>query len=148
MYSISLKNNSQIVRSSGIYDLLVTAPFATPWSFALVIDQMSTINQGLGGNPLPAFEPFHVFFACLLGSIVIVWSMLRILEPSQRLGRFDGSTRFLFSTWMVWALFTTGAPLLWLFVIPELAWGVIQWWPVNKLRDTKTKRNLVLKHSF
>jgi hypothetical protein len=36
------------------------------------------------------------------------------------------------STWMIWALAVTGAPLLWLFIVPELAWGVVQWLPVSK----------------
>lgn len=132
MFLISTKSNSRIVRGSGVYDLLVTAPFATPWSFALVLENMSAINQWMGGNPFPPFEPFHVLFACLLGSIVVVWSLLRIQEPSQKLGQFDGVARFLFSAWMIWALTVTGAPLLWLFLIPELAWGVIQWWPVHR----------------
>jgi hypothetical protein len=71
-----------------------------------------------------------MLFACLMGSIVLVWSTLRILEPTQRLGRFDGVGRFLFSLWMAWCLAATGAPVLWLFVLPEFAWGVAQWWPV------------------
>ena len=61
-----------IVRASGVYDLLVTAPFATPWTFALAHSQLSAINQALGGAALPAFAPFHVLFACLLGSVVLV----------------------------------------------------------------------------
>jgi len=122
----------RIVRASGIYDLLVTAPFATPWTFALAHSQLSTINQALGGAALPAFAPFHVLFACLLGSVVLVWSVLRIAGPQQRFGRYDGAARMLFGTWMMWALNATGEPLLWLFIVPELAWGVVQWWPVRE----------------
>ncbi|MEO6917983.1 MAG: hypothetical protein ABI171_02945 [Collimonas sp.] len=130
MPPVSLQTYLRIVRASAIYDLLLTAPFATPWSFALLWNQMSATNQWLGGAALPAFGPFHVLIACLLGSIVVVWSALRIVDPALRLGRFDGVARFLFSVWMAWALVTTGAPLLWLFVVPEFAWGVVQWWPV------------------
>ena len=122
----------RIVRASGVYDLLVTAPFATPWTFALAHSQLSTINQALGGAALPAFAPFHVLFACLLGSVVLVWSVLRIAGPQQRFGRYDGAARMLFGTWMMWALNATGEPLLWLFIVPELAWGVVQWWPVRE----------------
>jgi hypothetical protein len=32
---------------------------------------------------------------------------------------------------MLWTLHATGAPLLWLFIVPELAWGVAQWLPVE-----------------
>ncbi len=121
----------RIVFGSALYDLLVTAPFATPWTFALAHRQLSDTNQLLGGAALPAFMPFHVLFACLLGSVVLVWSALRLRDPQQRFGRYDGAARMLFSCWMLWALQTTGAPLLWLFVVPEFAWGVAQWLPVS-----------------
>ncbi|MFS2003584.1 hypothetical protein ACEN9F_08155 [Duganella sp. CT11-25] len=121
----------KIVLGSAVYDLLVTAPFATPWSFAFAHEQLDGINQQLGGTALPAFAPFHVLFACLLGSVVLVWALLRISDPQQRFGRFDGVARLLFSTWMIWALAVTGAPLLWLFIVPELAFGVAQWLPVR-----------------
>jgi hypothetical protein len=118
------------VRASALYDLFLTAGFATPWTFALVHGQLSGLNVAMGGAALPAFAPFHMLFACLMGSIVLVWSVLRILEPTTRLGRFDGTGRFLFSLWMTWCLYVTGEPLLWLFIVPEFAWGVAQWWPV------------------
>jgi len=131
MPSLSTRRFLHIVRASAIYDVLVTAPFATPWTFARVARLLSAANQSLGGAPLPAFEVFHVLIACLLGSVVIVWSVLRLVHPSIRFGRFDGATRVLFATWLAWALALTGAPILWLFVVPELMWGVVQWLPVE-----------------
>lgn len=121
----------KIVLGSAIYDLIVTAPFATPWSFAFARAQLDVINQRLGGSALPAFEPFHVLFACLLGSVVLVWALLRISDPQQRYGRFDGAARLLFATWMIWTLAVTGAPLLWLFIVPEAAFCVAQWLHVD-----------------
>jgi hypothetical protein len=109
---------------------LLTTPFATPWSFAFLRDQISSINQLIGGTALPVFEPFAVMIACMMGTVVLIWSAVRIIEPNVRLGRFDGIGRLLFATWMAWALLATGAPVLWLFVVPELAWGFVQWWPV------------------
>jgi hypothetical protein len=127
---LSQSTSRRIVRASALYDLFLTAGFATPWTFALVHGQLSGLNVAMGGAALPAFTPFHMLFACLMGSIVLVWSVLRILEPTTRLGRFDGTGRFLFSLWMAWCLYVTGEPLLWLFIVPEFAWGVAQWWPV------------------
>ena len=128
----SASNFLRLVRASGVYDLLVTALFATPWTFALAHNQLSATNQALGGTALPVFAPFHILFACLLGSVVLIWSLLRIADPQQRFGRFDGAARMMFATWMGWALITTGEPLLWIFILPELAWGIAQWWPVRK----------------
>lgn len=125
----------RVVCASAIYDLVVTAPFATPWTFDLVYAQLNAANQALGGATLPAFTPFHVLFACLLGSVVLIWSVLRITDPQQRFGRFDGAARFLFTVWMLWALRATGQPLLWLFIVPELLWGVVQWMPVQPARS-------------
>lgn len=121
----------RIVRASAIYDLAVTAPFATPWTFALVLAHLSAVNQQLGGAALPAFGPFHVLIACLMGSIVLVWSVLRIRDPQPRFGRYDAAGRLLFSSWMAWALAATGEPLIWLFLLPEAAWCIVQWLPVR-----------------
>lgn len=124
----------QVVRASAIYDLVVTAAFATPWTFAWNWRQLSDLNVRLGGVALPAFDVYATLVACLMGSLVLVWSVLRIATPERRLGRADGVARFLFSTWMAWALAMTGQPLLWLFVVPEFAWGVVQWWPIADAR--------------
>lgn len=130
MFSLAMFH--RIVRASAIYDLAVTAPFATPWTFALVFAQLSAVNQQLGGAPLPAFAPFHVLIACLMGSIVLVWSVLRIVDPQARFGRYDAAGRLLFSAWMAWALTVTGEPLIWLFLLPETAWCIVQCLPVRR----------------
>lgn len=130
MKPIALPTFRRIVFFSALYDLLITAPFATPWSFVLVQSQLSAVNQALGGAPLPPFEGFHLLLANLMGSIVVVWSVLRLRHPEPLLGRYDGAARFLFSAWMAWTLHATGQPVLWLFVLPEFAWGVVQWWPL------------------
>lgn len=131
MPRFSPANFRRLVRASAIYDVLATAPFATPWSFAWNWRQLSDLDVRLGGAALPPFDVYPVLVACLMGSLVLVWSALRIATPDIRLGRFDGAARFLFSTWMAWALFVTHQPLLWLFLVPEFAWGVAQWWPVR-----------------
>lgn len=131
MISFSVDGFRKLVRASAVYDIIFTAPFATPWSFALLHESLSAINQLLGGAPLPPFAEFHVLIACLLGSVVLVWSALRLTDPQQRFGRFDGMARMLFAFWMAWALVVTGTPVIWLFVVPEFAWGVAQWLPVR-----------------
>ena len=128
---MELSTYRRIVRASALYDLVFTAALAVPWTQALAHGAMSGLNEALGGAPLPPFALFHMFIAGLLGSVVVVWSSLRMRRPSLALGRYDGMARFLFSAWMAWTLAQGGAPVLWLLLVPEAAWGVVQWWPVG-----------------
>jgi hypothetical protein len=122
----------RIVRASARYDLIVTAPFLTPWSLAYAEARLSLLNVRLGGAPLPAFDAFQTLFVCLMASVVLVWSLARLCTPNIAMGRYDGVARLLFSLWMAWALGVTGAPLLWLFLAPECAWGMAQFLPVTR----------------
>ncbi len=130
MPSIPLPTYLRIVRASALYDIAITAPLATPWTLACVHGLASSLNVQLGGAPLPVFEAFHMFIGGLLGSIVVLWSLLRLRHADRRLGRYDGVGRFLFSGWMAWTLAAADVPVLWLLLLPEFAWGVAQWWPV------------------
>ncbi|GAB2864594.1 hypothetical protein GCM10027277_36720 [Pseudoduganella ginsengisoli] len=129
----------RIVRASAIYDVLLTFPFATPWTFAAAHALLSDVNSQLGGAPLPAFEPFHLLMACLMGSVVMVWSVLRIRDPQPLYGRYDACARLLFSTWMFWTWMQTGAPLLWLFIVPEFVWFIAQSLPVRAAASAQGK---------
>ncbi|WEF33730.1 hypothetical protein [Pseudoduganella chitinolytica] len=122
----------RIVRASAFYDLVVTAPFATPWTFVLAHGSLDAVNTALGGAPLPPFAPLHVLFACLMGSVVLGWALLRMADPQPRFGRMDGVGRFVFTAWMAWALAVSDTPLLWLFIVPEALWGVVQWLPLRR----------------
>ncbi|MFG6467824.1 hypothetical protein [Roseateles sp. BYS87W] len=121
----------RVVQASAAYDLVVTAPFATPWTFALAFGQLSAVNHALGGAPLPAFAPLHLLFALLMGSVVLVWSVLRLRGPTLHLGRYDAAARALFSLWMAWAWQQTGEPVLLLFLLPEVCWALVQAWCVS-----------------
>jgi len=131
MPSFSTPRFLRVVWFSALYDLIVTAPFATPWTFELNRAQLSAINVALGGQPLPAFDPVQTLFALLMGSIVIVWSVLRLRGPTLQLGRYDAAGRALFGLWMGWAWLQSHAPMLLLFIVPELAWAVAQAWRVR-----------------
>lgn len=131
-----LSTYTRLVRASAAYDIVMTGALATPWTLPLAHGLMSHLNGQLGGAALPAFAPFHMFIGGLLGSVVLVWSFLRLRTPSLLLGRHDGVARFLFSGWMVWGLAHADAPVLWLLLVPEFAWGVAQWWRVGPVPST------------
>ena len=123
----------QLVRSSGWYDLIVTAAFVTPWSFAALHGLLLALSQAWDvPGDLPPFEPMHMLMANLLGSIVCVWSVLRIRNPQQMFGRYDAAGRLLFATWQAYALMQGASQLLVGFLIMELMWAVLQLWPVRR----------------
>ncbi|APV39235.1 hypothetical protein PFAS1_07735 [Pseudomonas frederiksbergensis] len=122
----------RLVKGSAWYDLIVTAAFVTPWSFAALHGVLLSVSQALNlSGELPPFEPMHMLMANLLGSIVCVWAVLRIRDPQQVYGRYDAVGRFLFSTWLLYALLHGASSLLVIFLVFELAWGVAQVLPVR-----------------
>jgi hypothetical protein len=133
MRPFSLPAYLKLVRASAWYDVALTGLLATPWTFPLFHAMSSNLNQALGGAPLPSFGALETMIGAMMGTVVLLWSSVRIVEPTVRLGRFDGIGRFLFAAWMAWALLATGAPVLWLLVVPELSWGLLQWWPIARV---------------
>lgn len=123
----------KLVRASGIYDLVVTIGFATPWSFALLHGCLSGLHDGLGlVGEIPVFGPMHMMMANLMGSIVCVWAWLRIRHPEQRFGRYDAAGRVLFSAWQVYALLNGGSALIWGILLLEVIWAIAQLAPVTR----------------
>ncbi|MCE5985712.1 hypothetical protein SE916_00065 [Pseudomonas sp. 5FOS] len=123
----------KLVRASGIYDLVVTIGFATPWSFALLHGWLSGLHDtfGLAGE-IPLFGAMHVMMANLMGSIVCVWAWLRIRHPEYRFGRYDAAGRVLFSAWQVYALVNGASALIWGVLVLEVLWAIAQLAPVSR----------------
>lgn len=131
----------QLVRASALYDLIVTAPFATPWTFAHLYAALGAVGASLGtGGDLPAFTPMHALFANLMGSIVLVWSVLRIRDPRVEFGVADGFGRILFASWQAYALVHGATWLLAPFLVFEVAFGVAQLTPVALHRLARRRR--------
>lgn len=123
----------RLVRASGWYDLLMTLMFVTPWTFTLLHGSLQALARAydLPGE-LPPFEPAHMLMANVMGSIVCVWSVLRIRDPQLAFGRYDAAGRLLFATWQVYALSQGASVLIGLILFCELAWAVAQLWPMRQ----------------
>ncbi len=119
----------RIVRASAWYDLVATIGFATPWTFAAIHAMLALAAQGLPGT-VPPFESAHVLMANLLGSIVIVWAVLRIRDPQIQFGRYDAVARFLFAAWQLYAVAHGASVLILGFTVFELVFGAIQSLPI------------------
>ncbi|RKH03874.1 hypothetical protein D7X74_35870 [Corallococcus sp. CA047B] len=118
----------RVVLASALYDLVVTLPFATPWTADVVLSGIRQVHHALsvGGEALPVFTPTHLFFVALFGTIVSLWSVVRILRPSAFHGAFDTVGRALFSSWMVFVLAHGATRVLVVFLVLELAWMFAQ----------------------
>lgn len=122
----------KLVRASGIYDLLITLGFVTPWSFAWLHQWLGSLHGTLGlTGQVPLFDPMHVMMANLMGSIVCVWSWLRIRDPQQSFGRYDAVARLLFASWQLYALAHGASGLIWGVLLLEVSWAIVQLIPVR-----------------
>ncbi|WP_405427611.1 hypothetical protein [Micromonospora sp. NBC_00617] len=121
----------RLVRASAWYDLVVTAGFATPWTYALLHGALSSLGGALGLGVLPALDPVQTLYANLMGSVVVVWALLRIVSALPVHGLLDGVARMLFATWQAYALAHGAFGLLWAFLVVEVIFGLVQlvpWW--------------------
>lgn len=117
----------RIVRASAWYDLIVMIGFVTPWTFAAVLAGLQQMAHALGmPGAFPAFAPEQTMLANLLGSLVVVWAVLRLADTQPRYGRYDAAARCLFAAWQLYALVHGGHPVIWLFFFMELAFGIAQ----------------------
>ncbi|GMU02663.1 hypothetical protein KH5H1_67830 [Corallococcus caeni] len=118
----------RVVFASALYDLVVTVPFATPWTAEAVLSNLQALHHalGAGGEPLPAFTFTHLFFVALFGTIVTLWSVVRLVQPTAFNGAIDTAGRALFSTWMAWALTQGATRVVVGFLVLELAWMFAQ----------------------
>ena len=122
----------KIFRFSAWYDIIVTAAFATPWTFVLAVNMIAKISETLGlPGAMLSPDTFHIFFANLLGSIVLVWSVARLRLNVLPMVRYDAVGRILFSIWMVYALANGASFFIMFLLIPEMALGAAQLLPLK-----------------
>ncbi len=118
----------RVIRISALYDLVITAGFALPWTAVLVFGGLAQAHEALGltGITPSPDDVFTVMFANLMGSIVVVWAVFRILRPTIAAGVADTTARLLFSVGMATALLNGATALTGVLLAFELAWVVVQ----------------------
>lgn len=120
--------SSRVVYFSALYDLIITAPMASPWTaqwlekFWLYLHE----SQALSGNAPSLEPPLAMLFANLLGSLTIIWSIVRLRRPQLSLGAADTAVRLIFSVLMLHAIFNGASGILWYFLATELLWAIVQ----------------------
>ncbi|WP_434695025.1 hypothetical protein J3P89_17060 [Pseudomonas sp. Z1-14] len=136
---ISVNRNLQIVRVSALYDLVVTAGFMTPLSAGLVFKGFATLSSVLVlDRPVPTLDVTAMLFANLLGSVVVVWSLWRLLQPSRSVGLYDAVARMLFAVWQLFAVAHGASFLILGFTCFEVGFAIAQILPLNHPRKVRT----------
>ncbi|HSW12587.1 MAG TPA: hypothetical protein VLI06_07075 [Solimonas sp.] len=102
-------------------DSAVTVMLALPPLAPKFIAMIYWLNGRIGGvSTPPAFEPIHLLFVCLTGSLVSVWVVARLLHPIGLLAVIDAWARLWVALLLAYMILGMGAPpVLWLFVFTE-----------------------------
>ncbi|MCP4821418.1 MAG: hypothetical protein GY883_19725 [Shimia sp.] len=122
----------RLYRVSAYYDLAVTWPYATPLTLALFWSMLNGTHASLGLAPLPDLNAYATLFANFFGTVVLIWSVVRLRLNDAKLARYDAAGRWLFSAWMLNALLNGASPILWAFLAIELTFAVLQSLPVRQ----------------
>ncbi|WBO67663.1 hypothetical protein [Streptomyces camelliae] len=133
---------ARLVRASGWYDLIVTAGFATPWTYTLLHRLLSAAGDAAGLGTMPALTPMQTLYANLMGSVVVVWSVLRVVRPLPLYGLLDGAARALFALWQAYALAHGGPGVLWPFLVLEISFGAAQLAPWARPRAAGVRKGV------
>ncbi len=138
---LSQQRYLSVVKASAWYDLLIILPFTTPWTldylYALLLQQH---NYWQFQGQLHSLNATTILFANLLGSIVLVWSLFRVLRPQVILGRFDAISRWLFSCWQIYAWMHGASSLILCFTVFEIGFGIAQSLPIRQV-SANTERS-------
>ena len=123
----------RLVRETAWYDLLVTWPFALPWVMAWLYPQLGELSLWLAlPGRMPPLDAMHMLLANLMGSVVVVWSLARILAPTVLLGRLDAVARGLFVSWQLYAVASGASALLLVFTVFDALFGLLQALPLTR----------------
>lgn len=135
---ISVNGNLQIVRASAVYDLIVTAGFMTPWTASFVFKGFAALSGALGlDRAVPTLDVTSMLFANMLGSVVVIWSIWRLRQPSRSIGLYDALARILFATWQLSAVAHGASFLILGFTCFEVAFAIAQILPMNNPRKVQ-----------
>jgi hypothetical protein len=83
-----------------------------------------------------------MLFANLLGSVVVIWSIWRLRQPSRSIGLYDAVARMLFAIWQLFAVAQGASLLILSFTCFEVAFAIAQILPVTNSHRLKRTQAL------
>jgi len=114
----------RIVWLSALYDLIVTASFATPWTARFTLHQIEAL--GFAGAAMRPPNALDLLFITMFGSIVTIWAVVRLRRPSVELGIADGIGRVAFALWQAVALAGGVNHVVGVFLVFEVGFAIAQ----------------------
>ncbi|WP_374516976.1 hypothetical protein [Undibacterium squillarum] len=130
---ISENRYKNIVKISAWYDLLVILPFTTPWTLEMLYGFLQQLHAyGQFSGQMHSLNAAHYLFGNLMGSVILVWSLMRILQPGVLPGRLDAVARYLFCLWQIYAWQHGFSTVILFFTFVELSFGIAQSLPVRR----------------
>lgn len=74
----------------------------------------------------PSFDPVALMFVNIMGVLGVIWAIARLTIPTEELARLDALGRIVVAALIIHAITWGATPVLWLFVMTELAGSVAQ----------------------
>lgn len=113
---------SRTVKISAIYDLVTCLPLALPGIASAYLSVLEKVNGAVGlGGELGDLSPLAMMFINFLGSLISIWAVLRLINPSWANGLTDVAVRTLFSIAMLNAILNGVPGLVGVLWVCELA---------------------------
>lgn len=118
---------ARAVKTSAIYDLATCLPLALPGVAGVYLTILDALNGAVGlGGHVGDLSPLAMMFINFLGSLISIWAVLRLINPSWANGLTDVVVRAFFSIAMLNAIFNGVPGLIGVLWVCELALLLVQ----------------------
>lgn len=131
---------ARAVKTSAIYDLVTCLPLALPGVAGIYLSILDTLNGAIGlGGAVGALSPLSMMFINFLGSLISIWAVLRLINPSWANGLTDVVVRTFFSIAMLNAIMNGVPGLVGVLWACELALLLVQAYYVHRVWQVEHK---------
>ena len=125
---------SRAVKTSAYYDLATCLPLALPGLAGLYLSVLDQLNGAVGlGGQVGTLSPLAMMFINFLGSLLSIWAVLRLINPSWANGLTDVAVRTFFSIAMLNAIFNCVPGLIGVLWVCELTLLLVQAYLVHRV---------------
>ena len=125
---------ARAIKTSAIYDLVTCLPLALPGVAGLYLTILDALNGGLGlGGQVGDLSPLSMMFINFLGSLISIWAVMRLVNPSWANGLTDVVVRTLFSIAMLNAIMNGVPGLIGVLWVCELGLLLLQAYFVHRV---------------